>query len=86
MIIFEVRDTGIGMTKEQLIALENTLKGMKENIIQSYGVKNVNERLKIYFGPQYGLNFSSEYGVGTTVEIKIPKLTEVNENVESDLG
>lgn len=86
MIIFEVSDTGKGMTKEQLIALENTLKGMKENIIQSYGVKNVNERLKIFFGPQYGLNFMSEYGVGTTVTIKIPKLAEVNENVESDLG
>ncbi len=76
LILFEVKDTGIGMTGEQLTALENTIKGAEGEKIESYGVKNVDERIKIFFGSDYGLSYRSEYGEGTEVEIKIPKLLE----------
>ncbi|MGE5583306.1 MAG: sensor histidine kinase [Bacillota bacterium] len=85
-LIFEVSDTGIGMTREKLKALENTLKNSSGERLKSYGLKNVNERIKIYFGPEYGLTFFSEYGRGTKVEIKIPKILEVEESVKSSLG
>lgn len=85
-IILEVVDTGIGMTKEQLKALENTLKNGNGEKMDSYGVINVDERIKIFFGPDYGLTFYSEYGKGTKVEIKIPKVLEVEDNVKGGLG
>lgn len=40
------------------------------------GVKNVNDRLKIYFGSAYGLTVESELDVGTTVTVRIPKITK----------
>ena len=39
-------------------------------------VKNVNDRLKIYFGKTYGLHITSEPDVGTCVEIRMPKIQE----------
>ena len=38
------------------------------------GIKNVDDRLKIYFGQQYGLRITSEPDVGTCVEIRMPKI------------
>ena len=85
-VIFEVTDNGLGMKKEQVKALENTLMDSKGEKMDSYGVKNVDERIKIFFGSDYGLTFYSDYGVGTRVEIKIPKVMEVEDIVKSNLG
>ena len=40
------------------------------------GVKNVNDRIKIYFGEGYGITVRSELDEGTCVIIRIPKATE----------
>ena len=40
------------------------------------GIKNVNDRLKIYFGRSYGLSITSEPDVGTCVEIRMPRIRE----------
>ncbi|MCX7708780.1 MAG: sensor histidine kinase [Clostridia bacterium] len=85
-IVLQVVDTGAGMTKEQLEALENTLNNIQGEKVDSYGVKNVHERIKIFFGAQYGLRFYSEYGVGTSVEVKIPKMLGGEEVVKSIAG
>ncbi len=85
-VVFEIQDTGIGMTEETLAALNNTLKDVSGEKLESYGLRNVNERIKIYFGKDYGLSFTSQYGIGTKVEIKIPKITEVEDNAKSGLG
>lgn len=85
-VVFEINDTGVGMTPEELKALENTLKNTQGEKMDSYGLKNVNERIKIFFGPEFGLTFSSEYGAGAKVEVKIPKISEVGEDVKSSLG
>ena len=45
-----------------------------------YGIKNVNDRLKIYFGDEYGISIDSELDVGTTVTIRIPKIEKGREN------
>ena len=68
-IIITVADNGLGMTKEQC-----------ETILKGIGVKNVNDRLKIYFGDEYGISIESELDVGTTVKIKIPKIEKGREN------
>ena len=38
------------------------------------GIKNVNDRLKIYFGEKYGITIDSEPDEGTSVTIRMPKI------------
>ena len=85
-IVFEIKDSGRGMTRTELAALENTLKNSFGEKMDSYGLKNVDERIKIFFGIDYGLTFFSEYGIGTRVEVRIPMILEGEENVKCSTG
>ena len=38
------------------------------------GIKNVNDRLKIFFGDKYGITIKSEPDVGTCVTVRLPQL------------
>lgn len=71
-IAFSISDTGIGMSQKQIAVLEKSLEDKDSTKAEGIGLKNVNERMKIYFGEEYGLSFESEEGVGTTVNFKIP--------------
>ena len=71
-----VQDNGLGMTPEQC---ENILKKGRSDS-RGIGVKNVDDRLKIYFGAEYGITIDSELDVGTTVTIKIPRIEKGQEN------
>ncbi|MBP3966455.1 cache domain-containing sensor histidine kinase [Paenibacillus lignilyticus] len=71
-IIFEVEDNGFGMTPEQAERLLIPVEGETRN--QGIGIRNVNERIKLYFGYEYGIQIRSEIEVGTCVSISIPKL------------
>jgi two-component system sensor histidine kinase YesM len=77
-IIFEVSDTGKGMKTEELEKLIEHLnkEDQQESKYKSYGIRNVQQRIRIYFGNEYGLTYTSEYGEGTTVQVKIPKKLE----------
>lgn len=72
-VVFTVTDHGEGMTEEQL---KNIFAPKKNTVSRGsgIGVNNVNERIKLYFGEQYGLQFFSRYGEGTTVHVVIPKV------------
>lgn len=67
-IIFTITDNGVGMDSEVVEKVLSNLPTGKEG---SYGLYNVNERIKLYFGQQYGITIHSEKGIGTKVEIKI---------------
>lgn len=71
-VIMEVEDNGSGMTEEQVKELFIN-DGTDHHGI---GVKNVNDRIKIYFGEKYGITVRSELDEGTCVVIRIPKVTE----------
>ena len=43
--------------------------------------KNINKRIKLLYGKNYGLSFQSNYGHGTKVKIKIPKITEKDKSI-----
>lgn len=65
-IQFVIKDNGIGMTKEQTVKiLTKDSKG--------YGVRNVNERLKLCYGEEYPMIIKSKENTGTEVIITIPK-------------
>ena len=69
-ILFRVRDNGVGMSPEQVEAILTRAPGENAGI----GIRNVDDRLKIYFGREYGLHITSEPDVGTCVEIRMPKV------------
>lgn len=71
-ILITVSDNGIGMTDEQCWKILQKEKSDSGGI----GVKNVNDRLKIWFGERYGITLRSEPDVGTTVIVRIPKVEE----------
>ena len=71
-ILFRVRDNGVGMSQEQVDAILEQDPEDRTGI----GIRNVNDRLRIYFGAPYGLNITSELDVGTCVEIRMPKVRE----------
>lgn len=75
-IVITVKDNGLGMTEEQC----KTILQKDRSDSKGIGVKNVNDRLKIYFGEEYGITIDSELDVGTTVTIKIPKIEKGHEN------
>ncbi|WP_461812885.1 cache domain-containing sensor histidine kinase [Faecalimonas sp.] len=71
-IIFTIEDNGVGMTLEQCEEILHQDASDRVGI----GIKNVNDRIKIYFGDEYGLTIQSELDEGTRVTISMPKITE----------
>lgn len=69
-ILLQVIDNGIGMDQEKIKNIFE--KSGKSPGRSGVGVKNVNERIKLYFGKDYGLEFQSEPNKGTTVNVWLP--------------
>jgi two-component system, sensor histidine kinase YesM len=85
-VILEVEDNGIGFTPEKLAQLQSELADNSGNIIQEsgFGIGNSNQRIKLYYGKQYGLTVKSEYQTGTCVSFIIPaRKDDAIENSES---
>jgi len=73
-LIITIKDDGYGMDKK---TCEDILKDSYDKTTpggSGIGVKNVNKRIKLYFGEEYGLTFESSHEEGTTVYIKLPLL------------
>lgn len=69
-IIYRVSDNGYGIKPEVLKRiLSQEPKSAHSNGV---GLKNVNERIKLCYGSEYGIEIESELDVGTTVIISIP--------------
>lgn len=77
-LILSVQDISMGMTQDACDQLIQSLsippQKRNKNNGNGYGLYNVNERIRILFGQQYGVFIESEYGFGTEVYIKIPKI------------
>lgn len=71
-IVFTVADNGVGMSREQCAGILKREPGDQTGI----GIKNVNDRIKIYFGEEYGITIDSEEDEGTVVSIRMPKVEE----------
>ena len=81
-IILSVIDNGIGIPKEEIpYLLTNHRKMPKKG--SGVGLVNVNQRIQILFGKEYGLTIESSLDEGTTVSICIPAIPYTIENQES---
>lgn len=65
-ILIQIRDNGIGMDVE-------TIQHILEYDTKGYGVKNVNDRMKLHYGEEYKIKVESIQGVGTSVLLRFPK-------------
>lgn len=69
---FLIRDNGLGMTAAQVDRLLSDHPHVTSGRGSGIGVKNVNERIRLYFGEAYGLEIESEPDEGTVIRIRIP--------------
>ncbi len=82
-LIIIIADDGIGMNEEELSLLKKKLLGQglpsRNETRRDSGVAliNVNERIKLHFGEEYGLQISSAKWIGTEVEITLPVIRPV---------
>ncbi len=67
-----VEDDGLGIDREKLEQLNEGLSQCITDSNSGYGIYNVNERLKLYYGEAYGLTLESRQGEGTRAIIVIP--------------
>lgn len=71
-ILLWVKDDGTGISKE---ILDELLPESLKQDTKGYGIKNINFRLKLYYGQKYGVTYESKLDEGTTVYVLIPKMT-----------
>jgi len=74
-IFLEVEDDGAGFSHYKLARIREEINDDEDEIKVregGFGLDNVNKRVKLYYGQQYGLSIDSEYGVGTRVSVIIP--------------
>ncbi len=72
-LFIHVKDNGSGMSKAKLEELrQKLLTGTVENISASIGMVNVNQRIKLFYGSDYGLEIESVENEGTCVTIHVP--------------
>ena len=79
-ILLKVEDNGIGMKPEELEKMQKLVSGGGEDVglREGFGIANVAERIRLNFGKAYGLFIESQYGVGTSVTVKIPASVKGN--------
>lgn len=78
-LIVEISDNGVGITKEKLDYINGKLDNYQNNNKKSIGISNVNERIKMFYGEEYGLYILSSLDIGTKVIILLPsKKGEIN--------
>ncbi|GGH23924.1 sensor histidine kinase [Paenibacillus segetis] len=69
-LIIRIKDNGVGMSEEKLKKIFSSVS--KSGGGSGVGVRNVQERISLYYGKTFGLQFESEQEEGTTVTITIP--------------
>ena len=91
-LLIKVSDDGVGMNRETLDKL-NAKLGSKEEEVKNYtqpekggvALVNVNNRIHLIFGEEYGMHVYSLENVGTSVELSIPVIYNENELKKKEL-
>lgn len=80
-IQFEVEDNGTGMDEVSLHALRDKLQGRESRSSSgrnSFGMYNVAQRIRMYYGGRSDITVTSEKGIGTCVRIRLGEFDEAN--------
>lgn len=68
-VVLKIIDDGMGMRMNGKSARELPVSG---DTLSGYGIRNVDNRIKLLYGDSYGVSIYSRLGIGTTVTIRIP--------------
>lgn len=76
LLVIEIADDGKGMSVEQVKKINIYINEDTDKVLTGYkksiGMRNVNLRIKLAYGKEYGINVISKEGIGTTVKFKLP--------------
>ena len=72
--VLEVWDNGAGIPEEKLAFINETLKKGGTDCEAGYGIYNVNERIRLFYGKEYGLHYESSFGHWTKAVLRIPAM------------
>ena len=71
-LVIDVTDDGAGIAPDDLDSWKERHQETDGETFNPVGLKNVDERIQLQFGPEYGLSLKSELGVFTTVSVRLP--------------
>ena len=74
-VLILVEDNGHGMTPQQIDEMNTLMSDYDESF--GYGVRNVNKRIELLFGEEYGLHYGRNRHGGVTVEVRLPLEQEI---------
>ncbi|EPY04851.1 histidine kinase [Paenibacillus sp. E194] len=67
-LLFRIIDDGVGMTAQRI----HDIFDGRDHVNTGYGIRNVDQRIKLHYGAEYGVTIVSGLGIGTSVSIRIP--------------
>ena len=85
VIVITVKDDGNGIASERLQQLNQDLEEACGEEKDSFGLFSINRRVRLLYGTEYGIKLKSEFGKGTSVILRIPKLEHLEETVSAIL-
>ena len=74
MMLLTVEDNGYGMNDVDLEALNKSINSPIRHDEKSYGLKNLNQRIKLFYGSECGLTIKSAENGGLHIEILLKKI------------
>ncbi|MFC5468170.1 sensor histidine kinase [Cohnella suwonensis] len=86
-LLIQVEDDGVGMPEKVLENFRRNIPAVtdsSETTGSGFGLRNVQERIRLHYGGTYGIEIASEAGVGTIVELRIPTV-RISDNQPEDM-
>lgn len=80
-LVIHIYDNGMGMSKEQLKSVLTSLLLPPKSREDGIGLYNINNRMKLFYGSEYGLTIKSKMNFGTLVTLKIPLYNLLEEDL-----
>lgn len=71
-LYISIRDNGVGLSEENIARLLTDTSRVTKNYMSGIGLPNVDRRIKLVYGPEYGIKIDSELGVYTCVTVSLP--------------
>ena len=78
-VLITLADTGTGMSQQQIDEMNQHLSEYDDSF--GYGVRNVNKRIELLYGEEFGLYYLRNESGGVTVEIRLPYVTQVEDGI-----
>lgn len=78
-LVFKVEDDGVGVSPERLTEVNRIINSDEQDEENFSALQNINKRIKLFYGDDYGIELSSHEGEGTTVIVKVPVLDDTGE-------